>query len=88
MQMINGTRIGDNEAFIRLMADLSRKVGGSSAELYTSDVETTGKGLESRKAELMKMMNDPDPVVRKKYWSSDIQSELQRIQGALSRRAS
>jgi len=87
MQLVDGSRIGDNEAFIRLMADISRKVGGSSAELYTSDVETTGKGLETRKSELMKMMNDPDPVVRKKYWSADVQSELQRIQSAISRRS-
>lgn len=87
MQLADGSRIGDNEAFIRLMADLSRKVGGSSAELYTSDVETTGKGLESRKSELMKMMNDPDPRVRKQYWSAEVQSELQRIQSAITRRA-
>jgi hypothetical protein len=85
--LADGTRIGDSENFIRLMADLARKVGGSTAELYTSDVETTGKGLEARKAELMKMMNDHDPQVRKKYWGADVQSELQRIQSALSRRA-
>lgn len=86
--LADGSRIGDNETFIRLMADLARKVGGSSADLYTTDVQTTGQGLESRKAELMKMMNDPDPIVRKKYWSSDVQSELQRIQTALIRRTS
>ena len=85
-QLMDGTRIGDNETFIRLMADLSRKVGGSTAELYTTDVHTTGQGLETRKAELMKMMNDPDPQVRKKYWGPDTQAELQRIQSALIRR--
>jgi hypothetical protein len=85
--MMDGTRLGDNETFIRLMADLSRKVGGSTAELYTTDVHTTGQSLETRKAELMKMMNDPDPVVRKKYWAQDTQAELQRIQSALMRRA-
>jgi hypothetical protein len=86
--LLDGSRIGDNEGFIRLMADLARKVGGSTADLYTTDVQTTGKGLEDRKSELMKMMNDPDPQVRKKYWGQDVQSELQRIQTALTRRAS
>lgn len=85
--LMDGSRLGDNETFIRLMADLSRKVGGSTAELYTTDVHTTGQGLEARKAELMKMMNDPDPIVRKKYWAADTQAELQRIQGAIMRRA-
>jgi hypothetical protein len=85
--LADGTRLGDNETFIKLMADLSRKVGGSTAELYTTDVHTTGQSLEARKAELMKMMNDPDPLVRKKYWAADTQSELQRIQTAITRRA-
>lgn len=85
-QLMDGSRLGDNETFIRLMADLSRKVGGSTADLYTTDVHTTGQGLETRKSELMKMMNDPDPIVRKKYWSPEVQSELQRIQGAIIRR--
>lgn len=87
-QLMDGSRIGDNENFIRLMADLARKVGGSSAELYTSDVATTATSLETRKADLMKMMNDPDPIVRKKYWSPSVQEELTRIQTALVRRAS
>jgi hypothetical protein len=86
--LADGSRIGDNENFIRLMADLARKVGGSTADLYTTDVQTTGKGLEERKSELMKMMNDPDPQVRKKYWAADTQAELQRIQTAITRRAS
>lgn len=86
-QLMDGSRIGDNETFIRLMADVARKVGGSTAELYTTDVHTTGQSLETRKAELMKMMNDPDPIVRKKYWAADTQSELQRIQSAITRRA-
>lgn len=85
--LMDGTRIGDNETFIRLMADMARKIGGSSADLYTTDVHTTGTSLETRKAELMKMMNDPDPIVRKKYWSAPVQDELQRIQTALVRRA-
>jgi hypothetical protein len=85
-QFTDGSRLGDNEMFIRLMADLSRKVGGSSAELYTTDVATSGKSLEARKDELMKMMNDPDPIVRKKYWAPDTQAELQRITASLIRR--
>lgn len=86
-QFVDGSRLGDNEQFIRLMADLARKVGGSTAELYTTDVHTTGQSLEARKGELMKMMNDPDPNVRKKYWAADTQAELQRIQTAIMRRA-
>lgn len=82
----DGSRLGDNETFVRLMAELSRKVGGSSAELYTTDVNTSGKGLETRRSELMKMMNDPDPITRKKYWSPEVQTELQRIQTAIIRR--
>jgi hypothetical protein len=62
--LMDGSRLGDNETFIRLMADLSRQVGGSTAELYTTDVHTTGQSLETRKSELLKMMNDPDPIVR------------------------
>lgn len=85
-QLMDGSRLGDNETFIKLMADLSRKVGGSTAELYTTDVHTTGQSLETRKADLLKMMNDPDPQVRKKYWAADTQAELQRIQGAIIRR--
>lgn len=85
-QLMDGSRIGDNETFIRLMADLARKVGGSTAELYTTDVATTGKSLETRKGELMKMMNSADPIERKKYWSQPIQEEMQRIQAALIRR--
>ena len=85
--LVDGSRLGDNETFIRMMAEISRKIGGSTADLYTSDVHTSGVGLETRKTELMKMMNDPDPLVRKKYWGDEVQSELQRIQGALQRRA-
>lgn len=85
-QFTDGSRLGDNEMFIRLMADLSRKVGGSSAEMYTTDVATSGQSLEARKSELMKMMNDPDPVVRKKYWAADTQAELQRITASMIRR--
>jgi hypothetical protein len=84
---MDGTRLGDNETFIKLMADVARKVGGSTAELHTTDVHTTGQSLETRKAELMKMMNDPDPIVRKKYWAPETQAELQRVQSALTRRA-
>jgi len=87
-QMMDGSRLGDNETFIRLMAEVSRKIGGSTAELYTTDVHTTGQGLEARKAELMKMINDPDPIVRKKYHSPEVQAELMRVQTALMRRAS
>jgi hypothetical protein len=86
-QLMDGSRLGDNETFIKLMAEVSRKIGGSTAELYTTDVHTTGQSLETRKSELMKMMNDPDPIVRKKYWAADTQAELQRIQSALMRRA-
>lgn len=86
-QLTDGTRIGDNEVFIRLMAELARKVGGSTAELYTTDVHTAGTSLEARKAELMKLMNDPNPIERKKYWSEPVQAELMRIQSALTRRA-
>lgn len=85
--LMDGTRIGDNEMFIRLMAEVSRKIGGSTAELYTTDVHTTGKGLEARKAELLKMSTDADPLVRKKYHTPEIQAELLRIQTALSKRA-
>jgi hypothetical protein len=87
-QMMDGSRLGDNETFIRLMAEVSRKIGGSTAELYTSDVHTTGQGLEARKAELMKMINDPDPLVRKKYHTPEVQAEIMRVQTALLRRAS
>lgn len=85
--LMDGTRIGDNEVFVRLMADLARKVGGSTAELYTTDVHTTGKGLEARKAELMKLMNGT-PQEQKQYWSPPVQEELMRIQSAILRRAS
>ncbi len=83
----DGSRLGDNETFIRMMAEISRKIGGSTADLYSSDVHTSGQSLEARKTELMRMMNDPDPQVRKKYWGEEVQSELQRIQGSLARRA-
>lgn len=85
-QFSDGSRLGDNELFIRLMADVSRKVGGSTAELYTTDVATSGKSLEVRRGELMKMMTDADPLVRKKYWAADTQAELQKIQSAIIRR--
>lgn len=85
-QLMDGTRLGDNETFIRLMAEVARKVGGSAADLYTSDVQTTGKGLEERKAELLKMSTDP--TREKEYRSPKIQDELQRIYAALARRAS
>lgn len=87
MQMIDGSRLGDNETFIRLMAEVSRKIGGSTAELYTTDVHTTGQSLETRKAELLKMMNSSDPIERKKYWSEPIQAEMRRVNDALVRRA-
>lgn len=85
---MDGSRLGDNETFIRLMADMARKVGGSSAELYTTDVQTTGKGLEARKAELLAMSTSADPMTRKKYMSPEIQAEVQRVYAALARRAS
>lgn len=86
-QFSDGSMLGDNELFIRLMADLSRKVGGSSAELYTTDVATSGQSLDARRAELMAMMTNADPNVRKKYWAPDTQAELQRIQTAIMRRS-
>lgn len=86
-QFFDGSLLGDNELFIRLIADLSRKVGGSSAELYTTDVATSGQSLEARRSELMAMMTNADPNVRKKYWAADTQAELQRIQTAIMRRS-
>jgi hypothetical protein len=86
MRMMDGSRLGDNETFIRLMAEVSRKIGGSTADLYTSDVQTTGKGLEARKAELLAMSTDP--TREKEYRSPKIQEELTRIYAALARRAS
>lgn len=89
MQLMDGSKIGDNETFLRLMAEVSRKIGGSAADLYSSDVATTSQGLEARKAELLAMSVSPDPKVRKQYWSDPkIQDEMQRIQSALVRRAS
>jgi hypothetical protein len=85
-QLMDGSRIGDNETFIRLMAEVARKIGGSTADLYTSDVQTTGKGLEARKAELLAMSTDP--AREKEYRSPKIQEEMKRIYDALARRAS
>lgn len=86
LELSDGTRVGDNEQFIRLMANLARQVGGSTAQVYQSDVQTAGKDLAEQKAELMKMMNSADPVERKRYWSKDVQDRMMRIQQQLDRR--
>lgn len=85
-ELADGSRLGDNEAFIRLMAQLSRQVGGSEATVYHSDVQTAGRDLQEQKTDLMKLMNSADPSERKRYWSPDVQARMMRIQQQIDRR--
>lgn len=85
-ELADGSRLGDNPQFIRLMADLARDAAGANAAMYYSDPASAGKSMEQEKADLLAMMNSPDPATRKKYYSDEIQTKLFRITEALGRR--
>jgi hypothetical protein len=68
---MDGSRLQDNQAFVKMMAQVGSDYYGGNA-IMTGDVETTAKTVEERINELLTLRNeDPD-----KYFSDEVQGKI------------
>jgi hypothetical protein len=82
-QFTDGTFLGDDPNFLRMMAGPATDHVGPNA-IFSGDVETATKSLEERKAELLKLRGGTrDEKV--KYKSEEVQSELSDIYAKLEK---
>lgn len=74
LRMIDGSRLQDHEAFVKMMAQVGSDYYGGNA-IMTGDVETTSRTIQERLDELMALRkSDPD-----KYFSDDVQAKVQKL---------
>jgi len=71
LRLMDGSRLQDNQAFVKMMAQVGSDYYGGNA-IMTGDVETTAKTVEERINELLTLRNeDPD-----KYFSDEVQGKI------------
>ena len=81
MRLMDGSRLQDNAAFVKMMAQIGADYYGSNA-IFKGDIEATSKTLEEQKTELLQLrVNDPtkfkSPAVQEKL--SGIYAQLEKI---------
>ena len=74
LRLIDGSRLQDDPAFVKMMAQVSTDYYGSNA-IYSGDIEATSKTVQDRIDELLKLRTD-DP---EKYKSDSVQAEITRL---------
>ena len=80
LRLLDGSRLQDNLAFVKMMAQIGADYYGSNA-IFKGDIETTAKTLEEQKAELLELrVKDPE-----KYKSPAVQEKLQGIYAQLEK---
>lgn len=80
VRLMDGSRLQDNIAFVKMMAQLGGDYYGGNA-IMTGDLETTSKTLQERKDELMALRATDST----KYFSDEVQGKLQKIRAQLSK---
>jgi hypothetical protein len=74
LRLIDGSRLQDNIAFVKMMAQLGADYYGGNA-IMTGDVETTAKTVEEQIQTLLKLrVDDPE-----KYKSDEVQSKITKL---------
>lgn len=80
LRLMDGSRLQDNIAFVKMMAQLGGDYYGGNA-IMTGDIETTSKTLQERKDELMALRASDST----KYFSDEVQGKLQKINAQLAK---
>lgn len=76
MRLMDGSRLQDDPAFVKMMAQIGSDYYGSNA-IYNGDIETTAKTVQERIDELLLLRNsDPE-----KYKSDKVQAEITKLYG-------
>jgi|SRR5690242_7395 len=74
LRLMDGSRLQDDPAFVKMMAQVSTDYYGSNA-IFNGDVETTAKTVQERIDEILKLRNtDPE-----KYKSDVVQAEITKL---------
>ncbi|SCW39108.1 hypothetical protein SAMN02927900_01297 [Rhizobium mongolense subsp. loessense] len=74
LRLMDGSRLQDNIAFVKMMAQLGADYYGGNA-IMTGDVETTAKTVQERIDELLALrVSDPE-----KYKSDDVQQKITKL---------
>ncbi|MDH3843149.1 MAG: hypothetical protein OES69_04375 [Myxococcales bacterium] len=80
----DGTYLGDNPHFLRMMASIATDQLGPNA-IFAGDVHKVSGDLEARKNELLALRGSKDKDERAKYKSDEVQKELSTIYDKLGR---
>lgn len=74
LRLMDGSRLQDNLAFVKMMAQLGADYYGGNA-IMTGDVETTAKTVEEQIKELLQLrIDDPE-----KYKSDEVQGKITKL---------
>jgi hypothetical protein len=74
MRLMDGSRLQDDPAFVKMMAQISTDYYGSNA-IYNGDIETTSKTVQERIDELMKLRTSNE----EEYFGDKVQAELSKL---------
>lgn len=77
LRLQDGSRLQDNIAFVKMMAQIGSDYYGSNA-IYSGDIETTSKTVQERIDELLKLRagNSED---QQKFFSDGVQAEITKL---------
>ncbi|MGN6773242.1 MAG: hypothetical protein ACTHJQ_25860 [Rhizobiaceae bacterium] len=74
LRLMDGSRLQDNPAFVKMMAQVSTDYYGSNA-IYNGDIETTSKTVQERIDELLKLRTEKP----EEYKSDAVQAEITKL---------
>lgn len=77
LRLMDGSRLQDNPAFVKMMAQVSTDYYGSNA-IYNGDIETTSKTVQERIDELLKLRAGSKDD-QEKFFSDGTQAELTKL---------
>lgn len=77
LRLMDGSRLQDNIAFVKMMAQLGTDYYGSNA-IYNGDIETTSKTVQEKIDGLLKLRGGSKEE-QEKYFSDATQAELTRL---------
>lgn len=77
MRLMDGSRLQDDPAFVKMMAQVATDYYGSNA-IYNGDIETTAKTVQERIDETLKLRGGTKEE-QEKYFSDATQAELTKL---------
>ena len=77
--LADGTRLGDNTAFVKLFASLGRANAGTTDLDFINGAPGSLQSVDARLDELQKLMVSDKPEDQKKYWSDEVQAEVSSL---------